>query len=622
VSLYGYSRDEFQRMKVTEICPAEDVPSLLARTSRMNAELEQLGTWRNRLRDGRIIYVDVTTRLLDWHGRQARLVAVQDTTARKEAEAQLEHAKEVAETSNRAKSEFLANMSHEIRTPMNGIIGMTNLLLETKLDQVQTDYTGMVRSSAESLLTVINDILDFSKIEAGKLGLEQIEFSLREAATSAIKPLSLRAHEKGLELVLDIDPRMPDKLIGDPGRLRQILVNLIGNAIKFTTRGHVLLKIDTDPEVNGETIVSHFAVHDTGIGIPKDKQALIFQSFSQADGSITRKYGGTGLGLTISRKLTEMMGGRMWVESVDGAGSIFHFQAQFTPVRDAQPVDTAFLCSRRVVILDRDQLSSQTLLKTLRNWKMVADRFADISSLAGALDSNSPVSAVIVDTDFLADVSMQGILGNLPALAKSLKICLCTLNGSQNRPGGFPEMECFRHLSKPVGPLELLQLLQEGFTGQSAGAAGLASLSASLRPDSTGPKLRILVAEDNKINQLVVRRMLEPQGHHVFITNNGREALANLAQQTYDVFICDLQMPELDGFATTAAVRKIERQTGHYLPIIALTAHAMQGDAERCLEAGMDGYLSKPVDKDKLFETIASVMKARMDMCCRLCSPV
>ncbi len=323
ISLYGYSRQEFLEMKVTDLRPEEDVPQLIARMQQISSDLELLGTWRHRLKNGRIIYVEISTRSLDWHGRNARLVAAQDVTARKEAEAELQRAKETAEASNRAKSEFLANMSHEIRTPMNGIIGMSNLLLQTELDSVQTSYAGMVKTSAESLLTVINDILDLSKIEASKLKLERIEFSLRETAASAIKQFGLRAAEKELELVLDIDPSIPDRLMGDPGRLRQIFLNLIGNAIKFTETGGILLQVETESGTEPEAAMIHFAVHDTGIGIPKDKQALIFESFAQADGSVTRKYGGTGLGLSISRNLAEMMGGSMWVQSTEGEGSIF-----------------------------------------------------------------------------------------------------------------------------------------------------------------------------------------------------------------------------------------------------------------------------------------------------------
>jgi len=571
VSLYGYSREEFLDMRITDIRPIEDVPLLIARVGgQKTSELELLGTWRHRLKNGRTIYVDVSSRYLDWHGRGARLVAAQDTTARREAEAQLQSAKELAETSNRAKSEFLANMSHEIRTPMNGIIGMTNLLLETTLDPTQSDYVEVVRTSADSLLTVINDILDFSKIEASKLELEQIEFSLRETATSAVKLLSLRAHEKGLNLVLDIDPRMPDRLIGDPGRLRQIFLNLIGNAVKFTKRGHIRLEIGAEPDTEQERALIHCAVHDTGIGISKDKQALIFESFGQADGSVTRKYGGTGLGLSISRSLAEMMGGRMWVESVEGAGSAFHFTARFSLADGPQTIETDLLRNRRAIVLECDLPGSQNLIKTLESWDMAVERAVDVESLVSMLDGvrregktagNARIEAIILDGSCMDDASIRSVLANHPALRESVRIALCNLNASQNSIN-FPSLQRFRRLAKPIGPLELLEVLKEEFDPRRAGAKSLTKTSAATCPDAVDRKFYILIAEDNKINQLVIKRILELRGHQVDVANNGLEALAKLAEQSYDLLLCDVQMPELDGFATTAEVRRIEERTG------------------------------------------------------------
>ena len=610
IDKYGYTRDEFLRMKITDIRPAEDVPRLMARVRQSHSELENLGVWRHCLKDGRIIDVEITSRFLDWQGRPAKLVAAQDITARKQAETELQKAKDMAEASNRAKSEFLANMSHEIRTPMNGILGMANLLFETPLDPVQADYTGILKSSAVSLLTISDDSLDFSKVEAGELKLEHIPFSLRETATAAVKLLCLKAHEKELELFLDINKDVPDGLIGDSGRLRQIFLNLIGNALKFTETGYVALKAEVESAPAEKALLLRFSVQDTGIGIPPSKQSLIFESFAQADGSVTRKYGGTGLGLAISRRLAEAMGGRIWVESAEGTGSTFHFTAQFALAEQLPVMDAGFLKGLRAIILDHDGPACQSLLKILRGWGMRAELLTDPTSFSENLSKRAEtdpaaVSVLLLGNDFATDPVVRSALAS-QALSRAVKIQLIGLDRNHDL---FPlaDIEKYKHLTKPVGTWELLRLLAAELDVQPFSDSP-PTFSAYAPAESCSRPLRVLVAEDNKVNQIVIKRMLELRGHQVSIANHGREALAWLSRQTFDIFLCDVQMPELDGFATTAEIRKLERAGDEHLPILALTANVMPGDAERCLNAGMDGYLPKPIKADQLFEVIESLL--------------
>jgi two-component system, sensor histidine kinase and response regulator len=652
---FGYHRDELVGQQVKNIIPEGFAERLIADGSRSAAEAlaQQIGTGielNGRRKDGTQFPIEimlsplesaegilVTAAIRDISVRQAaeshlaQTIAILAQTntallgARELAEAESQLAQTAclaAETASRAKSEFLANMSHEIRTPLNGIMGMTELALETELTREQREYLETVIISTDSLRYLINDILDFSKIEAGQIELEAIDFNLRDCLELTLKTLALRADEKGLELLCDMDPNLPEFIRGDSNRLRQVVSNLVGNAIKFTDTGEIALRVQTEAE-DANDLILRFTVLDTGIGIPKEKHESIFDSFSQADTSTTRKYGGSGLGLTISSRLVAMMGGKIWVESEPRRGSEFHFTVRLA-VADAKKTKAVSVAPTelrdvKILVVDDNRTNRRILAAMLGRWGMkitlVEGGEEALAELFAARQAGDSYQLILADMHMpeMEGFALVERIRTAPELSTAT-IMMFTSAGRRGDASRCKQLGIAAYLLKPIRQSELREAITRVLRGHQQEDPIPIITRFSLQ-DAYRPKafLRVLVAEDNPVNQKLVVRLLEKRGHRVQVAVNGLEAIQALNKERFDLVLMDMQMPEMGGLEATAVIRQDEKSSGLHTQIVALTASATLGDREKCLASGMDGYLTKPVRPAELDELLASHTARRIE---------